>query len=158
MNRSITIFALALLMLTGCVRSDYVGQKFNATPLHQEVKFFKSRAAMPQDEYTIIGRFTVTAPEKSDLYTFQKELTEKGRACGGDAVCLVSIETIRTGAYDRQHEEFGAPAPGSKTTPNVDAAQLGPRQALTGERAFTTRRCARALLLKKRDSVKKLLE
>ncbi|MBR7107456.1 MAG: hypothetical protein IKC89_03465 [Lentisphaeria bacterium] len=158
MNKYITISALALLMLTGCVRSDYVGQKFAATPLHQEVKFFKSRADMPQDEYTIIGRFTVTAPEKSDLYTFQKELTEKGRACGGDAVCLVSIETVRTGAYSRKHEEFGAPAPGSETAPNVDAAQLGPRQALTGERAFSVRRRARALLLKKRDSVKKLLE
>ena len=89
MKRPIVIFFMIALAISGCVRSDYTGQKFAATPLSQEVKFFKSRAEIPQDEYTIIGRFTITAPEKSDLYTFQKELTQKGRAYGGDAVCLV---------------------------------------------------------------------
>ena len=158
MKRAIVIFFLITAVISGCVRSDYTGQKFAATPLSQEVKFFRSRADIPQDEYTIIGRFTITAPEKSDLYTFQKELTEKGRAYGGDAVCLVSVETIRTGAYDRRFEEFGAPAPDAKVPPTIDASQLGPRKALTGEQAFTVRRRARALLLKKRDSVKKLLE
>ena len=158
MKRPIVIFFMIALAISGCVRSDYTGQKFAATPLSQEVKFFKSRAEIPQDEYTIIGRFTITAPEKSDLYTFQKELTQKGRAYGGDAVCLVSIESVRTGAYDRRREEFGAPAPDTKVPPTVDASQLGPRKALVGEQAFAVRRCARALLLKKRDSVKKLLE
>ena len=150
-------FIAAAILLGGCVNVDYTGQKFAATPLHREVKFFRSRAELPQDGYTIIGRFVITAPEKSDLYTFQKELLERGRAYGGDAVCLVSIEKVHVGAYDRRHEEHGVP-PVDAPPPAIEPSQLGARRALVGERTSSIRRRAKALLLKKSDELKRLLE
>ena len=60
------IIVLGAMMLSGCVMVDYTGQKFSETALNKEVKYFVDRKDIPIDEYTIIGRFVVTAPRKSD--------------------------------------------------------------------------------------------
>lgn len=149
---------LLLFMLCGCsVNVDYIGQKFPATPESSEVKFLRSRQEMNLDEYAIIGRFTVTAYRKSDKYTFQKALLEKAREYGGDAVCQVDWKVIRHGAYRTNDEEFGAPGKAT-TPPAVDASQRGAAEPLTGDKVFVKRKQVKALLLKKRNDVKKLLE
>lgn len=155
MNK-IAIIVLGAVLLGGCVMVDYTGQKFPETPLSKEVKYFADRSEMPVDEYTIIGRFTITAPLKSDTYTFQKALLEKGRSYGGDAVCLVDMKTVQRGAYLREDEEFGAPSTAGK--PTVDESQRGAASPLTGEKSSMLRKVARALLLKKRADVEKLLK
>lgn len=155
MNK-IAMIVLGAVLLGGCVSVDYTGQKFPETPLSKEVKYFADRSEIPVDEYTIIGRFTITAPLKSDTYTFMKELVEKGRSYGGDAVCTVDWKTVKRGAYLRSDEEFGAPsAPGK---PTVDESQRGKVSPLIGEKSFVERRVVRALLLKKRVDVEKLLK
>lgn len=155
MNK-IAMLVLGAVLFGGCVMVDYTGQKFPETPLSKEVKYFASRSAIPADEYTIIGRFTITAPLKSDHYTFQKALLEKGRSYGGDAVCLVDVKTVQRGAYLRKDEEFGAPSTAGK--PTVDESQRGKVSPLVGEKSFMERKTARALLLKKRIDVEKLLK
>ena len=155
MNK-IVMTVLSAVLFSGCVMVDYTGQKFPETPLSKEVKFFNSRQNIPVDEYTIVGRFVLTAPQKSDMYTFQKELLEKARNYGGDAVCLVDVKIVQRGFYPRQDEEFGAPETSGK--PTVDESQRGAASPLVGEKSFMQRRVARALLLKKRVDVEKLLK
>ena len=153
--------AVTAVLVSGCaqmVNVDYTGQKFAPLPQSEELKFFRSRQDMPVDEYTIIGRFVVTAPERSDLYTFKKEFMEQGRNYGGDAVCLISTEIVSRGAYEANSGEFGAPAAGDKKAPQVEPSQRGAARALTGERTVRRRRVAKALLLKRRSEVKKLLD
>lgn len=143
-------------MLSGCVMVDYTGQKFPETALNKEIKYFTDRKDIPVDEYTIIGRFVVTAPRKSDEYTFKKALLEKARSCGGDAVCFIDEKIVVRGAYARKDEEFGAPE--TSGVPTVSADQRGGASELVGERGFTRRKLARALLLKKRADVEEILK
>ena len=155
MNK-IVMMILGAVLFSGCVMVDYTGQKFPETSLSKEVKFFNNRQNIPVDEYTIVGRFVITAPLKSDKYTFQKELLEKARNYGGDAVCLVDVKIVQRGFYPRKDEEFGAPeTPG---TPIVDESQRGEADPLVGEKSFMRRKVVRALLLKKRVDVEKLLK
>ena len=100
------MFVLGAVLLGGCVMVDYTGQKFPETPLNKEVKYLADRSMIPVDEYTIIGRFVVTAPLKSDTYTFQEALLKKARNYGGDAVCFVDEKVVHRGAYLRNDEEF----------------------------------------------------
>lgn len=147
-----------LVMLCGCMPYvDYTGQKFPATPESSDVKFLHSRNEIDLDEYAIIGRFIVTADAGSDKYTFQKELLAKAREFGGDAVCQIDYQVIRHGAYTMNEEEFGAPVK-SAVTPAVDPSQRGAADPLAGEKVFVKRKRVRALLLKKRTDVKKLLQ
>ena len=135
---------------------DYTGQKFPETPLNKEVKYLADRSMIPVDEYTIIGRFVVTAPLKSDTYTFQEALLKKARNYGGDAVCFVDEKVVHRGAYLRNDEEFGAV--GASGVITVSADQRGKASPLVGESSFTRRKRVRALLLKKRVDVEKLLK
>ena len=143
-------------MLCGCVNVDYTGQKFPATPQSQEVKYFSDRKQIPVDEYTIIGRFVVTAPRKSDTYTFQAKLLEEARNYGGDAVCFIDQKTVSRGAYLRNDEEFGAPS--DAVEPTASASQRGKPSPLVGEYSSKQQKVVRALLLKKRTEVEKILK
>ena len=143
-------------MLCGCVKVDYTGQKFPATPMSQEVKYYSSRGQIPVDQYTIIGRFVITAPRKSDGYTFQAKLLEEGRKYGGDAVCCIDMKTVSRGAYARKDEEFGAPRTAGE--PTVSAGQRGEPSPLVGEYSSQQQKIVRALLLKKRTEVEKILK
>ena len=155
MNK-IAIIVLGAALLSGCVKVDYTGQKFPETPVSQEVKYFTDRSQIPVDEYTIIGRFTVTAPRGSDTYTFQQKLLNKGRSYGGDAVCIVDEKMVLRGAYLRNDEEFGAPQ--ENRTPGVSESQRGGVSPLPGEPFSVQRHQVKALLLKKRTDVEKILE
>lgn len=155
MNK-IVMFVLGAVLLGGCVMVDYTGQKFPETPLNKEVKYLADRSMIPVDEYTIIGRFVVTAPLKSDTYTFQEALLKKARNYGGDAVCFVDEKVVHRGAYLRNDEEFGAV--GASGVITVSADQRGKASPLVGESSFTRRKRVRALLLKKRVDVEKLLK
>ena len=155
MNKIAMIF-FGAVMLCGCVKVDYTGQKFPATPLSQEVKYFSNRKQIPVDEYTIIGRFTLTAPLRSDGYTFQAKLLEEGRKYGGDAVCRIDVKTVSRGAYARNDEEFGAPRGAAK--PTVSESPRGDPSPLVGEYRSKQQKVVRALLLKKRTEVEKILK
>lgn len=148
-----------ILTLCGCAFDvDYTGQKFPVDEINYNVKYFKSRQELDLNEYAIIGRFIVTAPRRTDHYAFQKVLTEKAMEYGGDAVCLVEAKSILHGAYTGNHEEFGAPQSGTATAPAIDPSQRGVPTPLTGEKVQIQRQQVKALLLKKRSTVNKLLK
>ena len=155
MNK-IALICFGALMLCGCANIDYTGQKFPATPPSQEVKYFYSQKQLPVDEYTIIGRFIVTTPMDSDGYTFQAKLLEEGRKYGGDAVCRVDQKVVSRGSYARRDEEFGAPR--SAGEPTVSESQRGDPSPLVGEYTSKQQKVFRALLLKKRTEVEKILK
>lgn len=148
---------LGAIFFGGCVSVDYTGQTFKATPESKDILYFRSRKELDLEKYAIIGRMVVTAPQKSDFYTFKKALIEKGRKCGGDAVCLVETDRVRSGVYDSSYEEFGA-ADAKTLPPPIDASQRGKRSPLTGERSYVVKKRVKALLLKERAALKKLME
>lgn len=148
----------ALFLFCGCtVDVDYTGQKFPVDKGNYNVKYFKSRQELDLDKYAIIGRFVVTAPARTDHYAFQKILMEKAMEFGGDAVCRVEAFSIVSGAYTPNYEEFGAPRPGS-TAPEISPSQRGIPEALTGEKVKVRRQRVKALLLKERTALNRLLK
>ena len=149
---------IALFLLCGCaVDVDYTGQKFPVDKTSYDIKYFKSRQELDLGNYAIIGRFVVTAHAGTDHYAFQKVLTEKAAEYGGDAVCLVDAFSINHGAYTGNHEEFGAPRPGT-AAPEIASSQRGAPEPLTGEKVQVHRHRVKALLLKKRTDVEQFLK
>lgn len=161
----ILITAAIVLFLSGCVQIDYIGRRFPATPDSIEIKYYKSRAEMPKDVYTIIGRMILTSPENSDTYVFEKHLRAKARELGGDAVCIVSTQAVNRGTYATYDEEFGAPStPGMAKARHfsaegpVEINSFGTRSELNSGLIFRTEFLVKALLLKDRKTVDKYLE
>ena len=157
MMKNSLICLLGVILFSGCVNVDYTGQTFPATPESAEVKFFKSRQELNLDEYAIIGRMVISAPVKSDFYTFKKAMLEKARSCGGDAACLVEMDTVGRGIYDGIHEEHGA-AGADVPQPAIESSQRGKPSRLVGEHTLVPRRRAMVLVLKDRKTVNKILE
>ena len=152
------ICLLGMILFSGCaVKVDYTGQSFPALSENAEIKFFNSRQEFSLDEYAIIGRMIITAPRRSDFYTFKKAMVEKARSCGGDAVCLVEVDKVSSGVYDGIHEEHGA-VEKDTTVPAVDSSQLGKPEKLIGEHTLVVRRRAKVLVLKDRKMVNKMLQ
>jgi len=159
------IFVLfSALLLSGCRNIDYVGQKFDPTPMSEEVVYYENRKEVPPDKYTIIGRFTIQTGSEFTNFEMIEMLLEKGREYGGDAVCFVDRKSIKLGAYTTNEEEFGAPNAAGYTELNPETVaskrdifgnQTKPLQGETRRREETR---VRALLLKDRKTTQKLLE
>lgn len=92
------IFAAAVLTVTaGCVNIDYVGQKLAPLPEDQLVAFFSEKQSVPENEFALIGRAKVSAPDGTDILTIKEDLQDKAREIGADAVKIVSLNRVKVG-------------------------------------------------------------
>ena len=83
------ISVLLLVVLTGCVQYDYVGQSFPPNE-NGTVTFYEKENAVPRENLLLIGRMTMTCDEYLDKYEVEEKLMEKARQYGADAVSIVS--------------------------------------------------------------------
>ena len=91
--------AAVLLLLSGCVYVDYVGQTFDPIPEGEPVVYFKDRKEIKPGKYRIIGRAVITTTRRLDKYDIQELLIDEARKRGADGVALVEYKRIRRGVY-----------------------------------------------------------
>lgn len=157
MTKKILLLWLGIVLFSGCTNIEYTGQRFDAVPENTDVIFFRSRQELDLEKYAIIGRIVLTVPLQSDIYAMKKAMLEKARSCGGDAVCMVGIERVSSGVYAGRHEEFGVPGP-EVQAPAITPSQRGIPLPLKGESVQIVKQRVRALVLKDRAALKKLME
>lgn len=156
MKSAVKYFALlmAAVLAAGCSNLTYVGQKFAPTPAGKKVEIFSGRAAMPADKYTIIGKITLEGDLSLNKYVVDKDLVTCARSVGGDAVCIVERRDLKRGAYTSNQEQHGA-------KPVKASAELleeyGAPEPLQGEKSSRHVIQMRALVLKDKEAVNKLL-
>lgn len=91
-------FAAAVIALTaGCVNIDYVGQKLSPLPEDQLVTFFSEKQSYPENEFALLGRAKVSAPDGSDILSIKEDLQDEARKIGADAVKIVSFNRVKVG-------------------------------------------------------------
>ncbi len=161
---------VALLLLAGCIRSDYVGREFEPLPESERIAWFKERTEIPVGEYRIIGRINLRAVDGTDGYDIREHLMTEARAKGADAVCLVRSRRVKTGLYEREDKVNLAPgAPRPLDPANVEFAEIraqkdaeahaelekhyGKPIKLTGNEPSRTEVWVNALFLKKKDAL-----
>lgn len=91
-------FAAAVITLTaGCVNIDYVGQKLSPLPEDQLVTFFSEKQSYPENEFALLGRAKVSAPDGTDILSIKEDLQDEARKIGADAVKIVSFNRVKVG-------------------------------------------------------------
>lgn len=91
-------FAAAVIALTaGCVNIDYVGQKLSPLPEDQLVTFFSEKQSYPENEFALLGRAKVSAPDGTDILSIKEDLQDEARKIGADAVKIVSFNRVKVG-------------------------------------------------------------
>ena len=140
-----------LLMLCGCVNIDYTGRKF---PAQAQVQYVESLDEIQLDEYTLIGRFSVTSRMSVHPYDVEEEVLARAKEYGGDILLLTGVETIRNGVYTPNEQEFGTP---DRRRNPAEEARFGRRQPLTSNATSRELRSFEYLLYKKTSEVNRLL-
>lgn len=158
--------AVALFLVAGCMNFDYVGREFAPTPVSEPVAYYVNREQLPPGEFRIMGRAMITAPDGTDGYDIQELLLEKARAFGADAVCLVRARKVPVGYYQREEVNQGPQFPldpanvefGGAPEPLAEELQeFGPPQTLSSGRGTRYEVEVKALFLKKKAELEKLL-
>ena len=91
-------FAAAVIALTaGGVNIDYVGQKLSPLPEDQLVTFFSEKQSYPENEFALLGRAKVSAPDGTDILSIKEDLQDEARKIGADAVKIVSFNRVKVG-------------------------------------------------------------
>ena len=146
---------LILFIAGGCMNIDYVGKKFH--PTDGAVKVFASRNEIPENTYTIIGRFTVTAKLKTHAYEVEEEILKRAAEYGGDAIFLTGAKIARHGIYEHPDEEFGSAIPNSSTPSAREKELFGRQKAVPSTNIWAERQVFSYLLYKKSNDVNRLL-
>lgn len=89
--------AALVLIFTGCVNIDYVGQKLTPLPEDQLVTFFSEKQNVPTEQFAMIGRAEVSAPDGTDSLSIKEKLQDKAREIGADAVKIVAFNRVKVG-------------------------------------------------------------
>ena len=89
--------ALMLVMASGCINIEYVGQSFPALPADDPIAFFTKKSPLPESGYRSIGRVYLVAPPKSSESDILTELGKCAREHGANAVEIVDYKTVRIG-------------------------------------------------------------
>ncbi|MBE6365238.1 MAG: hypothetical protein E7053_05750 [Lentisphaerae bacterium] len=156
MKRVLLPVILMLLALTfsGCIDIDYTGRKFTA---QDHVQYTESAADVDLDNYTLIGRFSVTSRMSIHPYDVEEAVLERAGEYGGDILLLTGVETIRTGVYTPDEHEFGAPTAADRQRHPAEEARFGRQQPLTSNPATGKRRSFEYLLYKRTSEVNRQL-
>ncbi len=98
MNKIVLIFlSITTVLLSACINVDYVGQRLTALPEGTMVKFFSEQQEYNQDEYQLLGRVEVNAPDGTDILTIKERLQELAQENGASAVKFISLRREAVG-------------------------------------------------------------
>lgn len=93
-----TVFSfLGIILFSGCVNIDYVGQEYPERNSDAEIMFYNSKEDVPKDTYRIIGRANIDAPASYNPAEIKNKLLKKARDCGADAIEVVEFKREKTG-------------------------------------------------------------
>ena len=155
--------AAVLLLLSGCVHVDYVGQTFDPIPEGEPVTFFKNRNEIKPGKYRIIGRAVITTTRGLDHYDIRELLIDEARKRGADGVALTEQKRIRRGVYAGERDaSVKDTAPASKSG-NVTAdgrpleVSFDPSDPLRGEHNTRQELKLRVLFLKDKEALEQQL-
>lgn len=147
-----------LVLLTGCVDVEYVGQRFEPLPSDSPVVVWGASAEYPAEEYKVIGRATFTAPDGYTEVDLVEDMQATARKYGADGVKIVDRVRRSVGSSFRQPTEgrqLSSPASGNTGT-SADGASLysdsfGDQVSGSVYRVERYEIFARTLLLMKKD-------
>ena len=110
MNRFFTktikiILAAGLSLVYGCMSVEYVGQSFPELPESEPIKIYSAAAPLTSDDYRVIGRVTIQAPDGTTQGDVWEELTELARKHGAEAVNILDFKRVRIGSYAVESEQ-----------------------------------------------------
>ncbi|MBR7121762.1 MAG: hypothetical protein IKC94_05930 [Lentisphaeria bacterium] len=148
------LLAVFLLSLCGCINIDYTGRKF--TP-QENVQYVEKISDIQLDEYTLIGRFTVTSRLKVHPYDVEEKVLIRAGEYGGDILLRSSVSTVQHGIYTPDSREFGAPQAADRHRNPDEESRFGRQIPLTSNPATTKRRVFEYLLYKKTAEVNRQL-
>ena len=145
------IFIIAVISLVaGCMNIDYTGKKFSPTA---KTVLCTDRQKIYLDEYTLVGRFEVSARPKVHPYQIEDALLEKSRQYGGDLLFIMPGKMTVNGVYQTNSQEFGTPQAHKATA--KEEKLFGKSAPLAGRNVTFPRRKCTALLYKKSTEVKR---
>ncbi|MDD3887140.1 MAG: hypothetical protein PHI35_09725, partial [Victivallaceae bacterium] len=136
------LMVVSAVFLTGCVSYDYVGRQFEPLPEDAEIVYYNDRSDVPQGKYGVMGRITMTGPDNFDAYDIKDELLAKARDYGANAVCVMSVKTVKVGTYEISNDGFSGPVnPYNPANVNPDGSPIqvdsfGREVRLGGETRF----------------------
>jgi hypothetical protein len=91
------VVVMGMLLAAGCVSSDYLGKTY---PRTENVDLYMDEADIKK-EYEVMGELTLETAAGMDFMTssedMQKEILEKAKEKGADAVVLGSMEKMQKG-------------------------------------------------------------
>ncbi len=115
MKRYWTGACAVLLLLSGCVGVDYVGQQFPEIEEDEPVIIYRQNADYPASDYKVIGRAIFTAPDGYAPIELDEKMEDTARAYGANAIKVVSYERTAVGSSYIQ----------PSTSPRQNAASQG---------------------------------
>jgi predicted TIM-barrel enzyme len=98
--RSVLLFVGLVLPLVGCAHLDYIGETAAPTTT---VQVFYSEANVPQ-AYRVMGEAVASAGLLVSTDKIQRQLVDKARKTGADAVVLTGIEHYESGQSTSSEE------------------------------------------------------
>lgn len=116
---------LLLLLGTGCVNVDYIGQQFEPVPEDHSIRLYSERETPAPGEYQMIGRMTLTAPEDYTRIDLEEKLQEAAREHGSDAVQIVSLQKRLLGSHYRQPAADAEAGDFRFSASSADGARIG---------------------------------
>lgn len=93
----LVIFAALLMSATGCINIDYVGQSLAPLPEGSLVTFYAEKQEYDRNQYEVLGRVTVDAPDGVDQLSVKEKLQDLAIKHGASAVKYVSIKRVNMG-------------------------------------------------------------
>lgn len=120
--------AAVLIVTAGCVNIDYIGQKLAPLPDEQLVTFFSEKQNVPQQEFALIGRAEVSAPDGTEILLIKEKLQDQAREVGADAVKIVSMERVKVGTIQ---------VSGSGSQPEANSTASAMSRTIGGDPIYT---------------------
>ena len=91
--KQVILLIAVLVFMFSCTKIDYVGREYPPTE-HVDIFFSLDDVEL---EYTIMGHITATADDFVSAEKMQKEMLQKAREKGADALVILGLEHYTTG-------------------------------------------------------------
>lgn len=115
---------LGLMILTGCINVDYVGQTYTKENPTEPILWFNDAVSVPPDIYQVVGRATVEASADYDQEQVREAILAEAEKRGADAVQVVSAESVEV--RKNTVTDPGDASFGGRTRPNRNIDQWEP--------------------------------
>ena len=92
------VFCMVLVQ-TGCVNVEYIGQDFPPLPDSRSVMIFQENDEVPPGEFQVIGKLKMNVPPGIDMVEVREKLAGEALKHGASAVRIISIEKKLVNRY-----------------------------------------------------------